>query len=639
MNSADQICAIIKESAKTSLDTGDFISYSTILDLNIGDPSRFSEDEALCILWCLLETLQSNDTLIYRAGWDIPEILIRYLQHFNMNEEHVLVGDSVLKVVMKILTTLCERGNPRELFLKSCELMVGLESDYPTVFSEEHLNREDGLLKEAELKDDQEPIAEGMAVYCEENNGAKPFSNKMADSRHENVKFCLLFEIMSYSLQRIPTHFPSRFLSIAAGSMLTVASTHSDILSVSTCLRRMFLLARDFSMDIQEGTRPEELAQTRKYLVNFLTHAVDESFRRFGVKWAQRLYYQMVNRKALAPIEDRELSYRASEYTKRMTDVVERISQLALAYDFDIEGELHKRIDSESLDIRTPLSPPAENVGGTPEESPRETPLGTPLSSADEYTRSSSPDDIMVRLEEPSPSGMVMMYTQLHFDGSRRKAANLPRFIACHLRIMPSPSTHAGLRDALMYWVLWISGFVTEEAVAECDPEQMRLFLISVQMLAATTSSKIERHFLFSAIAKLIRSMDKQRSFEFLMDTLEECPYCSVKVSAVQMLKMLVIGKTRCDEQSLGRRETCLGCMLQLTSEQQLRVALLAECSIGQLLQMYNHITPLLLSWLNLLTVVPLDEAVVNRICEKLETYGGDVLSPAALSIRNARLA
>lgn len=642
MNALDRTCAIIRESAKTSLDTGDFISYSTVLDLNIGDPSRFSEHEALSILQCLLSTLESNNMLVYKVGWDLPEILMRYIQHFNMNEDHVLIGDTVLKVVMRTLTILCERGNPRELFLKSCELMVGLESDYPPVLENESLSkREDGLPKEAELKEDQEPAAEEEPMQCDEGIPQAPFSEKVVDARHENVKFCLLFEIMSYSLQRIPTHYPSRFLLIAASSMLTVASTHSDILSVSTCMRRMFLLARDFSMDIQDGTEQEELAQTRKYLVNFLTHAVDESLRCFGVKWAQRLYYQMANRKALAPIEDRETSYRASEYTRRMTDVIERSSQLAMAYDFDFEKELENTIHPRVSNSSHPLSPPTDAMEGS-ERIPFDTPMGTPLSSVDDGpTGANTQEDISVRLEKPSPVGVLIMYTQLHFDGSRHKSApELSHAIYTHLRLMPSPSSHAGLRDALMYWSLWVSGFVNEESVAHCSPALLSDYLIFLQMLAATTSSKIERLFLFSVVAKYIRCQDKQVSFDFLMRVLNCCPYCSVQNATVQMLKMLVIGKTRCDEQISGRRESCVGSgsLLSLTPEQQRQVALRAESSIDYLLQTYDQLTPLLVSWFNLLTVVPLDRTVVDRICTKLENRGGDILTPAAASIRSARL-
>ena len=76
----DKILESLKNGAKDAIADKDYLSYSTLLDIQLHDPSRYTYDEREQLMASLLEVLQLNDTLVYEIGWDIPSIIIPYIE-------------------------------------------------------------------------------------------------------------------------------------------------------------------------------------------------------------------------------------------------------------------------------------------------------------------------------------------------------------------------------------------------------------------------------------------------------------------------------------------------------------------------------------------------------------------------------
>ena len=57
----------------------DFLSYSTLLDIYLNDPTKYSNEEKEQLLGHILTILSENKQLTYEIGWDLPQLLILYV--------------------------------------------------------------------------------------------------------------------------------------------------------------------------------------------------------------------------------------------------------------------------------------------------------------------------------------------------------------------------------------------------------------------------------------------------------------------------------------------------------------------------------------------------------------------------------
>lgn len=246
MTSIEEIQLNLVKGAAAAKKSGDYLAYATVIDLNVGNFDDFTSEDAAVVLDTLATTLDQPEyeCLVYSIGWDIPELMMWYVDHFHEDND-----SAFLTAMSKLGNVLCQKANPKELFLKSCELMEMLDLSVEGADEEEH----------------DEAAAD-----------AKEFS--------ANSRFCLLFEMMRFSLNRIETAYPTRFVKTANSVLLAVADAKTDITGVTVVLRRIFVFARDFGMDMTQASQEEKQA-TKRLLVSLLTYGADISLQRFNVKW------------------------------------------------------------------------------------------------------------------------------------------------------------------------------------------------------------------------------------------------------------------------------------------------------------------------------------------------------------------
>lgn len=602
----DVLCSHIEKSTEFAAETEDYLSYATVLDLALGNPHRFTAEEANTVLSKLYKSLAAHPIILFKVGWDLPELLLKYIDRFFVSEVEALIAQRPFRVVMSLFSLLCEHGNPRELLVRACDLMLSTETELNSKRMQSMSLSEEG---DEQQKQHQKLSESNPTNIDSANNGF----DVLDDARQENVKFCTLFEVVRFSLQKIDTPKPSSFLLQAARTMLQVADDpNADILSVSTYARRMFLLARDFTIKNQEIVSPEETRRVRQILCSFLSHAADVVVRNYTLKWAERLYVQMRNKVALAPPNERDFVYTETEYTRRMSEVMSRFVQLMISYDVEPQDTTGLLIGLKMEDgvIVEFIKPQRFEVEGA--ES-----LG---------------DNFWSRqiLNGLSISGMALLATEQHFDGSREKKSIWTTVATFSLKIFSQCVKSKGTKDMLLYWALWISNYF-ESTMHEktTNLELLSEWLHMLLGLIATSSSPEEQFVTGSIIARALRFQSPDYAYNFCIDIMKRSKSSDEHFVIVETLKMLITGKISNPElqsrSSLVSSQDCKkpeGLMRTQSSCVELNAARKKELTLAArdaLHRLKNETRCLAWYYLNFLAVVPTDPTIMIEICDFLD--------------------
>jgi hypothetical protein len=483
--------------------TTDPLTYLTYIETNL-------TKEKLPILH---EVLAADDELTDTIGWDLVATLIPLLPES---------ATCLLRVAKK--------GSPKEVVLKVTEALRRLDFEDP----EDDADEESGAAAEEEPKG--------------QSNG-----NNLEDLSLAILQFQSLVQMLGILHPRIKAKAPSRFLSASLQAILAAfvsASSHHDILTLEivkfiktlTGTKRPQFPPRRTSSQVllstlsskppafgpvppsSESPESEEDRIHRKLLQSFLTHTLDDYMQSLqpyddilGLAWCSR-YWEEIKHPYLVPskvsVTDRFSN--SAELEVRLTTVGQLV---AVAQDLEIH--------SDDL-IATILDPTPEEEGDrTQEQDSPSSAESIPLSKDGAlylytarkamevlYGGASITDDIPIF---PGHAHMARVFIEnLGEDG---------------LRAMPEP-----LLDALLF-----HGLIALEMKNIGDPQsddQFASYLQSVSLVSAAVPSptiRFHAHYLTTAV---LRSHPKDVTrFAYIRDTLEHCPFESLKASAVSWIK------------------------------------------------------------------------------------------------------
>lgn len=218
LKTCDEICVILKESYDDFVvDTKDYISFSTVIDMYLSTPYRFSDPENLELINTLFDLIKDNAELINEIGWDLPELLLKYVPSKAFSFLERLAQYPNIYALFNVFNLLVEKGNHKELFLKSCELLstIGFNDDakYFELFWGKDIRRVSDDTKEKYL----------------------------------DLKFHLLFEINTGCFKKIRTIYPSKFLSMKISSIIKFLNNNCVFLNNPMfIIRRIYVFARDY---------------------------------------------------------------------------------------------------------------------------------------------------------------------------------------------------------------------------------------------------------------------------------------------------------------------------------------------------------------------------------------------------------
>ncbi|CAM9015304.1 unnamed protein product [Wickerhamomyces anomalus] len=306
----DTVCEYIENAIVELKETGDYLSYATLLDIHLSDPERYNDEEKLQLLNKLHDILSENLDVVREIGWDLPELLINFYDLEWDYTGSLLRETGLIKAIMDNFDLVAKNGNAKELFLKSIELLTTLE-DF---------------------------------------DASNEKSFKIAD-----IKLHTLIELLNTSLKRINTIYPSRFLSMATASLLRAITMYcTKSIHTRFVLRRLYAFARDYMAPLKpndylskHGITQEEADKIeddenflqRKLLQSFLTQISEITFLQnsfdLSVELYKSLQYKCQN-KLPPPDENNEEAITSSR------GLFTRVTQLALSFDLDLADDFEK---------------------------------------------------------------------------------------------------------------------------------------------------------------------------------------------------------------------------------------------------------------------------------------------------------
>lgn len=514
----EKVLGSLQLAAQDAKETGDFLSYSTVLDIYLSDPSRYSVDEREELLSHVLAILSEDSELVYEIGWDLPSLLIPFMDSdYDMSGPLRLVP-CVYKV-LKLFELLAHDGNPKELFLKCTELLNSIKvTDHVT-------NDPDVAHKYYDIK-----------LYC-------------------------IFELIDSCLRRIHTLFPLRFLGMTVTSFInSIYLNPLERLSEAEFIwKRVFTFARNYTRpplpekidvdaaELKKINDDEDYLQ-RKLLTGFLTESISMVVRQsivgLSVVYFDHLLQSLPNQPTF--VKDYELNL----------PVLDRLYELALSFDMDLAADFNGFLASttELLDLLAPAGKLDDDITGE---------LFEKLVVDFRKTFAHSLVDVEANEVTTSLGGSLNLYiySLVSRDQFEKISITIPQAISVGLRVVIPGIVHSslcnrGLHDISILFS-WIAMSTTDKTAIELELAKIPSVLLRTYyqaILFVIISSNNNLFFRYTALTLLTKYLTlspENVAYDFLMNCLKDCPYENVKAALVGVLKELVT-KDKINEDALA---------------------------------------------------------------------------------------
>lgn len=546
-----------------------------MLDLHLSDASRFSPADKTELLSSLLEVLKSDSKMVYEIGWDLPALLLNYV--VIENGQGPLRAEATVTLVMELFSLLAKNGNPKELYLKAIESLAGL--DVELSLSEEF---------EASGNPENEDYANESVLICQ---------------------FYAVFELMQSTMAKIKTKYPSRFLATSTNALLSFTALAYDRFSWRgklVIMRRLFTFARDFAMDSDEADLEEtEISYQQQLLKSYLTWVADICLHQVCTLWSEQIFFEMKSR-----CTENKTKYELSANVASLSECLERLYQLALSFDMDLKEEFVKLVKEPELVLE-------EDFVETEDKE----------------------DEVTNPFAKPSKEGIILLYTQEYFKerpdtGPEIDFEVIASFVITMLQ-REDGTAPLGIVDSAIFWLLWSSKTVTKEQVQNMDATKFCTLVQSVMMVAATPFAQMRSPAVFYSLATRLLYLQKDEiTLDFMIDTLEYCPFENVCDSTVRLLKDFILRKrpSICCEsvdnladgvKNLSVEDNNNNTKSSLTLKED-KKAKIKELVLGVLDTIetegiFSDQFQILLSWLNFVTVIETDQEFLKKVVQRVD--------------------
>ncbi|KAG7194462.1 uncharacterized protein KQ657_004675 [Scheffersomyces spartinae] len=491
----------------------DYLSYSTLWDIYLSDVDRYSYDEREELLGLLHQVLKDNPVLAFEIGWDIPALLMPYFET-NFQFDSGIRNSPGLYKLLKIFEVLALEGNPKELILKSCELLSSLSVD--------------DIVENVQFKE-----------------------------RFFNLKLYSLCELLDSCLKKVDTYYPSRFLLMAVTSFINMIYSNVDanFTELPFIFRRIYSFVRNYegpqypsssteytAEELAKIKQDEEFLQ-RKLLTSFLTNAVDLSFRdrMEGYTLDFFSFLQELKQEQLKKI----LIYRLE------SPPFERLSELAISMDIWLKKTFDTYIeDSHKLfkqfDYTLTAGDDDDDLMGEIFEKvviDYQKNLATSITTSDAQKITNSTIGILE----------LYSYKVVSDRDYNNVSVSLYDAIVFTIRLQIPTMIHKtflnrGTQDMCAFW----SWLAINQYSDSCRKLAIELSKIPKQLLTIyyqsllfiyLTEYSIEPKFGFATLTLLLKVLSEspeEIAYDFIKDSLVNCPHQSLKTALVGILKHLL---------------------------------------------------------------------------------------------------
>lgn len=514
----------LENGAADAIESGDFLSYSTLVDIYLTETTvDFPHEEREQVLAKLRDVLVANPQLTYEIGWDLPEVLIGCLESDYLFEKGIR-GAPFVVTVFKIFEVLATDGNPKELFLKACELISGITAEGAGTASD------DAFIKEKYFD---------LKLYC-------------------------LFQLIESCLRSIATLYPSKFLAMAVAAFINLAyrTSKNTVSDTEFLLKRFYGFARNYTTPPRPNPLPdmstEELARITndeqylqgRLLSSFITHSVFIIGKRH--LWGFTLDYFSNLQRSHRNSGGKYVNFRVTR------PIMDRISELALLFDIDPPSVFEEFV----LGARTLIGktkhvkhkPESSSLGTSPTEEDLTDAFSAHLfeSVVRDYqeTVAHSVTNSDAREIKNSLLGILSIHTYV-VSRDRDYTAKFSIYDAIVLTLrLTIPAminqnfVNKGAFDVCVFW-LWYALSSSKNASVEVSSVSPLLLTIYYQLLLFIyMNMQKETAFSLAALtlfSRVVAILPEQVSYAFLKDSLHNCPYDSIKAVLVGVLKELFV--------------------------------------------------------------------------------------------------
>lgn len=503
----EKVLGSLQLAAQDAKDSGDFLSYSTVLDIYLSDPSRYTIEEREELLSHVLAILSEDLDLVYEIGWDLPSLFIPFLDSdYDMSGPIRLVPCAYK--VLKLFELLAHDGNPKELFLKCTELLNSIKVT-------DHVS-----------------------------------NNPEVAHKYYDIKVYCIFELIDSCLRRIHTMFPLRFLGMTVTSFINSIYLNplKSLSEAAFIWKRLYTFARNYTrppLPEKIDVTPEELAKInededylqRKLLTGFLTEAINLVLRYLILGFSVAYFNVLLQN---LPAE----SKLANDFVLGIP-VLDRLYELALSFDLNLESAFAGFLDSTDklLDFTMESGKLDDDITGE---------LFEKLVVDYQKTFAHSLVDTLANEVTDSLGGSLNLYvysvaSQNQFD---KIDISIPQAIAIGLRLVIPGLVHStfcnrGLHDlsVLCSWIAILSADkrTVEVELAKIPSVILRSYYQAILFTIISSSSDLFfRYITLTLLTKYLSLSPEAVTYDFLMNCLKECPYENVKAALVGVFKELV---------------------------------------------------------------------------------------------------
>ncbi|KAK6455422.1 YAP1 binding protein 2 [Scheffersomyces xylosifermentans] len=510
----EKVLESLETGASEALESGDYLSYSTLLDIYLSEPARYSYDEREQLLSALLSVLSANEKLTYEIGWDIPSLVILYIES-DFDFKGALRSAPCVYKILKIFEALALHGNPKELFLKCCELLTSIS------ISDTHVTTEE------------------------------EFQEKFFD-----VKLYCIFELVDSCMKKIKTYYPSRFLAMTVASYINLVhkNANDSVNNLNFIMKRAFSFARNYTSppvpDNTDGSlTAEELKKIkedeeyieRKLLTGFITQLVAlvnvDHQNGYGIDHLS--YIQAPHKASLKKYFEFEVQL----------PVLDRMAELALSYDISLSGEFKKFLEGakevfDSFDYNAKEKDENELIGEIFEK------------SIIDYQKNLAGSIITSEANEihNSAIGILILFTHTVATSHQFDKIKLSFKDAVELtlrllipQMIQSSFVSVGIQDVVVFWG-WYSlhqasliGTKIELEVAAVPSVLLKAYYQTLLFVVMTNGKRPSlRYIVLTYLSRVLTLSPEETSYNFIIDSLHNCPFEKDKSTLIGVLKELL---------------------------------------------------------------------------------------------------
>lgn len=604
----DSVLEAISGAALLCSEEGDFISFVTVLDYHLSDWGVYTSGQRIELLELVIETLNKDDELMEEIGWDLPAMVFPFVdQDWPLNVS--LKKQPFIKVFWKFCDLMARKGQPKELLLSCCELLSTLED--PIEITRETIPEE--LSELDRLAFAEQPL--------------KCFS----------LKFHALLQIITSCLVRNETIYPSKFLSKVVVSIINFYKIAPNISHHNIVVRRIHGFIRDYvppnipAGALEESTEEvlmqlsEDEAYLQRKLLIFLLALTAENFYKANAGFMiQRIYPKFSVRGSHSQIQP-------------TVELSSLLYALAVSLDLDIPGLLYREVKSmnEAFDCKT----------------------NGELKTSEEifkhvidvynctYLREKSPSTLPI-----SPSTLLCLFIHgKYIENAKCKVPgelNVMEIIKFQLQLFLPYTIDPKLSNisSVFCSIVWLMSIIQND-IPKChellsNPENKLLINTSLQSVSGVliNSGYVSlRKFLLVYLVKILKTLPEEQSWEFIFDSLIECPYESFVIDSINILKDLI----KKDRYSVDELITSInGVKIEETpslpprspkkfitfnDERKSEIIKLFDVEIGQVFdngkRFQSKKANKLLSYINFINSVEFDKEVVKERIDKITKY------------------